>query len=164
MKEKPGTSSTRFWSILPELPQDAFSVWKKPHSAISPVAVVATVDIDGAPRTAPFGSLRAVNRKVLRLCSLHDHDTCQNLRRDGRVMLALISPGMAVSVRGSARLVRECMEVDENFAIFDIDIEEVKNDMAYRIVVESGISIHAQEEFKVWYEAAMAELDSLPSE
>jgi hypothetical protein len=161
MKENQGSLDVQFWSTLPELPQNVFMVWKKPNGALSPVAIVATIDIDGAPRTAPFGSLRAITPKVLRLCSLHDHATCENLRRDGRVMLAMISPGMAVSVRGSARLVRECMEVDENFAIFDIDVEEVKNDMAYRIVVESGISIHAREKFKPWYEAAMAELDSL---
>jgi len=76
-------------------------------------------------------------------------------------MVALISPDIAVSVRGRARLVRECMEVDESLAIVDIDIEEVKNDMAYRIVVDSGISIHAREKFKMWYDAAMAELESI---
>lgn len=162
MEEKPESHNVRFWSTLPELPEEVFRIWKKPNGALSPVAIMAAVDMDGVPRTAPFGSLGAVTPKVLRLCSLHDHDTCQNLRRDGRVMLALISPGMEVSVRGSARLVRENMEVDENFAIFDIDIEEVKNDMAYRIVVESGISIHAREKFIPWYGAAMAELDSLP--
>ena len=150
-----------FWSTAPELPQDVFAVWKKSDRALSPVAIVATVDADGAPRTAPFGSLRAVTPRLLRFCSLHDHDTYTNLRRDGRVMVALISPDIAISVRGRARLVKECMEVEESFAILDIDIEEVKNDMAYRIVVESGISIYAREKFKPWYEAAMSELESM---
>lgn len=150
-----------FWSSASELPPDVFAVWKKEGRAISPVAIVATVDVDGTPRTAPFGSLRAVTPNLLRLCSLRDHDTYANLRRDGRVMVSMISPDIAISVRGRARLVRECMEVDEAFAILDIDIEEVKNDMAYRIVIENGISIHAREKFKLWYEAAMAELESI---
>ncbi len=161
MSQKQESSRESFWSNVTELPQDVFEVWKKPNRAISPVAIVATVDADGAPRTAPFGSLRAVTPKLLRLCSLRNHDTYANLCRDGRVMVALISPGSAVGVRGRARLVREYMDVDENFAILEIDIEEVKNDMAYRIIIDSDISIHARKKFKPWYEAAMAELEAV---
>ena len=162
MTEKKESPNARFWSTASELPGEVFAVWKKAPGAISPVAIVATVDEDGAPRTAPFRSLRAITLKLLRLCSLHDHHTCRNLRRDGRVMVALISADMAVSVRGRARLVRECMQVEERFAIFDVDVEEVKNDMAYRIIIENGISIHAREQYKNWYGALMAELETMP--
>jgi flavin reductase (DIM6/NTAB) family NADH-FMN oxidoreductase RutF len=148
-----------FWFTAPELPDDVFAAWHKPGGAISPVAIVATVDPDGTPRTAPFGSLRAVTPRLLRLCSHHGHDTYLNLCRDGRVSVALVSPDVAVSVRGRARVVRERMQHDEDFAILEIDVEEVKNDMAYRIVVESGIAIHAKEEYQPWYETAMAELE-----
>jgi hypothetical protein len=148
-----------FWFTAPELPGDVFAAWHKPGRAISPVAIVATVDPDGSPRTAPFGSLRAVTPRLLRLCSHHSHDTYQNLCRDGRVSVALVSPDVAVSVRGRARLVRERMQHDADFAILEIDVQEVKNDMAYRIVVESGIAIHAREAYQPWYEAAMAELE-----
>jgi hypothetical protein len=161
MDEKQESPEVSFWLTAPELPQAVFEVWKKPDRALNPVAIVATMDTDGAPRTAPFGSLRVVTPQLLRLCSLHGHDTYKNLRRDGRVMVVLISPDIAVSVQGRARLVKECMEVDESFAIIDIDIEEVKNDMAYRIVVDSGISIHAREKFKPWYDAVIAELESI---
>ena len=70
-------------------------------------------------------------------------------------------PDISVSVRGRARVIRERMRQDENFAIIDIDIEEVKNDMAYRIVIDNGITIHAKEQFKPWYEATMSELEEL---
>jgi hypothetical protein len=53
------------------------------------------------------------------------------------------------------------MDHDEHFAILEIDIEEVKNDMAYRIMIDSPIAITAREEFKSWYEAAMSELESI---
>ena len=77
-------------------------------------------------------------------------------------MFVMISPpGVSVSVRGRARVVREKMKHDENFAALDIDIEQVKNDMAYRIVIESGIIISAKERFKPWYDAAMAELEDV---
>jgi hypothetical protein len=148
-----------FWFTAPELPDEVFATWHKPGGAISPVAIVATVDPDGTSRTAPFGSLRAVTPRLLRLCSHHAHDTYLNLCRDGRVSVALVSPDVSVSVRGRARLVRERMQHDADFAILEIDVQEVKNDMAYRIVVESGIVIHAKEKYRPWYEGAMAELE-----
>jgi flavin reductase (DIM6/NTAB) family NADH-FMN oxidoreductase RutF len=156
-----GTQRRPFWSTAPELPQEVFEAWHKPDRAISPVAIVATVDPDGTPRTAPFGSLCAVTPRLLRLCSWHDHDTYANLCRDGQVSVALVSPDVAVSIRGRARVVREHMEHDEQFAALEIDVEEVKNDMAYRIVIESGITIHAKDKYKPWYEAAMAELEDM---
>ena len=152
----------RFWSTAPELPREVFEAWHKPGNAISPVAIVATVDPDGAPRTAPFGSLRAITPQLLRLCSFHDHDTYANLCRDGRVMVALVSPpDISLSIRGRGRLVKERMDHDGHFAIVEIDIEGVKNDMAYRIVIDSPIAITAREEYKPWYEAVMSELGSI---
>lgn len=151
-----------FWSTAPELPPEVFEVWQKPEQAISPVAIVATVDHDGFPRAVPFGSLRAITPHLLRLCSFHQHNTYANICRDGRATIVMISPpDISVSVRGRARVIRERMRHDENFAIIDIDIEEVKNDMAYRIVIDNGITIHAKEQFMPWYEATMSELEEL---
>jgi hypothetical protein len=161
MSEEQKLSSPNFWSMASELPHDVFSVWRKPDFAINPVAIVATIDLNGSPRVAPYGSLRAVTPTLLRLCSLHAHDTYANLCRDGRVSVCLISPGIAVSASGWARVVREHMELEPSFAILDIDIHQVKNDMAYRIEIESGIAISAKEQFKPWYDAAMAELDAV---
>jgi len=151
----------RIWQTETELPVDVFEAWHKPDGAISPVAIVATADLDGAPRTAPFGSLRAVTPRLLRLFSWREHDTYANLCRDGRVSVALVSPDAAVSVTGRARVVRERAYIDDQFAILDIEIEEVKNDMAYRIVIESGVEIAPKERHKPWYSAAMAELSNV---
>jgi hypothetical protein len=162
MSDAQGTRKRTFWHTAPELPEDVFAAWRKPDGAISPVAILATVDPDGAPRTAPFGSLRAVTPRLLRLCSLRHHDTYTNLRRDGRVTVALLSPpDIAVSVRGQARIVKEHMDTDGNFAVLEIDVEEVKNDMAYRVVIESAIEISAREKHRDWYEIAMRELETL---
>ena len=165
MSETQETQRSEFWSTAPELSPEAFEAWHKSGGAISPAAIVTTVDPDGAPRTAPFGSVRAVTPRLLRLCALHYHDTYANLCRDGRVMVALVSPpDIAVSVRGRARLVKERMDHDEHFAILEIDVKEVKNDMAYGIVIDSAITISAREKHKPWYDAAMRELESVGSE
>jgi flavin reductase (DIM6/NTAB) family NADH-FMN oxidoreductase RutF len=159
--EAQGTPRQAHWVTAPELPEEVLAAWRKPDLAISPVAIVATLDPGGTPRTAPFGSVRAVTPRLLRLCSFRGHDTYANLCRDGRVSVALISPGVAVSVRGRARVVRERMEHDEQFAALEIDVEEVKNDGVYRIAIESGIGISARERYKPWYDGAMAELEAL---
>jgi hypothetical protein len=152
-------AQTEFWSTATELPMKVFEAWHKPGNVISPVAIVATVDPDGMPRTAPFGSLRAITPRLLRLGSLHDHDTYANLCRDGHVMIALVSPpDIAVSIRGRARVVKQRMNHDEHFAMLEIDIEEVKNDMAYRVVIDSAITISAKAKYQPWYEATMREL------
>jgi hypothetical protein len=149
-----------FWQTSPELPTNVFKAWQKQDGGISPVAIVATVDPDGSPRAVPFGSLRAINPHLLRLCSFHQHNTYANIRRDRRVTIVMISPpDVSVSVLGRARVVREQMEHDEHFAIIDIDVEQVKNDMAYRIVIDNGITIHAKTPFEYWYETTMSELE-----
>ena len=152
----------QYWQTSTEIPQAVFDAWHKPNGAISPVAIVATVDADGNPRTAPFGSLRAITPTLLRLCSSHFHDTYANLIRDGRVMVTLVSPpNISVSIRGRARLVKERLDHDEHFAILEIDIEEVKNDMVHRIKIDSPIAIAARDKYKPWYEAVMLELDTV---
>jgi flavin reductase (DIM6/NTAB) family NADH-FMN oxidoreductase RutF len=106
---KAGVKRLRIWETDSELPPEVFKAWCKPDLAISPVAGICTVDSDGAPRSAPFGSLRAITPKVMRLCSWHGHETYRNLKRDGRVSMALISPDVPVSVLGHARVVRPNM-------------------------------------------------------
>jgi hypothetical protein len=148
----------RIWMTEPALPAEVFEAWHKPDGAISPVAIVATTDPDGAPRTAPFGSLRAITPRLLRLFSWREHDTYANLCCDGRVSVALVSADVAVGITGRARVVRERAHHGEQFAIVEIDVDEVKNDMVYRVVVECGIEIVPKERHKPWYSAVMAEL------
>jgi len=150
-----------FWATATELPQAVFEVWHKPGNVISPVAVLATVDEDGIPRTAPFGSLRVITPRMLRLCCFQEHISYANMCRDGWVSVALVSPpDIAVSVRGRARVVKERLDHEPNFAILEIDIEEVKNDMPYRIVIDSAITISAKKQFRTWYDALMSEMGS----
>jgi len=74
-------------------------------------------------------------------------------------MIALVSPpDIAVSIRGRARVVKQRMNHDEHFAMLEIDIEEVKNDMTYRVVIDSAITISAKAKYQPWYEATMREL------
>jgi hypothetical protein len=161
-KEDSSTVKGGRWRRLPELPDEIFDIWHKPGGALNPSSVVATVDTDGKPRIAPFGSLRAVTPGLLRLVTLRHHDTYANLARDGHVMVALLSPpNLAVSVSGHARVVREKMSTDERFAVIDIDVKEVKNDMPFRIDIETAINISPGSEFSTWWSTVWKELEKM---
>jgi hypothetical protein len=151
-----------YWRTATVLPSNVMSVWRKPELSINPVAIVATVDEKGNPHTAPFGSLRAMTPDKLRLICLRYHDTYTNLFRDGRVVAVLVaSPDIAVSVYGTARLICERMEYDENYALFEIDIENVKNDMVRTVTIDSGIMITPREEFGEWFDWGISELEDI---
>ena len=152
------------WRRAPELPSYVFEALHKPNRAINPITVVATVDSDGAPRTAPFGSLRAVTPSLLRLACNQYHDTYANLCRDGRVSVALLAPpNIAVSIRGRARVVREGMDTGEHLAVLEIDVEEVKNDMMRRGTIESAAGFAPPEELRGYYVGAIAEIEDMDS-
>jgi hypothetical protein len=124
--------------------------------------VMATVDADGAPRTAPFGSLRAVTPRLLRLACNRHHDTYANLCRDGRVSVALLAPpDVAVSIVGRARVVQEGMETGEYLAVLEIDVEEVKNDMMRRGTIESAVGFVPPDDLRGFYVGAIAEIEDM---
>ncbi len=153
-------TNEEYWRRLPELPEDAFNTLHKPNSRINPIAILATVDEDGSPRTAPFGSLRAVTPNLLRLCCNHHHDTFKNLCRDKRVMVSILAPpDIAIGIRGRARVVKETMKISEQLAVIEIDIEEVKNDMMRRGKIGSEIRFEPPEDLREFYVGAIAEIE-----
>jgi hypothetical protein len=162
MTERRDTQQKEHWRRAPELPEEAFAVLHKPNRGINPIAIVATVDADGSPRTAPFGSLRATTPRLLRLCCNRHHDTYANLCRDGRAMVALLAPpDVAIGIRGRARVMRETMETGEHLAILEIEVEEVKNDMMRRGAIESEIRFAPPEELRPYYVGAIAEIEDM---
>lgn len=155
-----GDEKTKHWRTAAELPPAVFEVLRKPNRGINPVTIVATVDPDGSPHTAPFGSVRAVTPQLLRMISLRFHDTYANLQRDGRAVVAVVAPpDIAVSIRGRARVLREQMRADPNSAILEIAVEEVKNDMVRSGAIEGAIAFAPWDEVRRWFEEALAELE-----
>lgn len=154
--------SARYWHTADELPPEVLSVLRKPDHAISPIAVVATVNEDGTPHTAPFGSLRASSPDLLRMICFRFHHTFGNLSRDGRLMISLLAPpNIAVSIRGKAAIIAEKMQADDNYAIFEIKIEEVKNDMVKTVVIEGQAEASPRYEYEDWFDTALSELEGI---
>ena len=147
-------SKSERWRRSSELPPEAFAAYTKADGQLNPSSVVATIDEDGSPRVAPFGSLRAVSPRLLRLIIGRHHDTLSNMKRDDRTMVTMICPpNVAVSARGKARVVEEPFSLDENYALVEIDIEEVKNDMPIRVGLETGIAVAPNGPFVDWWKS-----------
>ncbi len=127
------------WKETDELPAAVISALRRPVGKV--VAIVATVDADGSPRTAAFGSVRPITRQELRFGCNRTHETFANVVRDGRVMVALfVPPDVAVGIRGRARVLKEQLDCWPGDAAITIEVRTVKNDALPMAPVESGIT------------------------
>jgi len=112
------------------------------------IVVVATVDEDGSPRTAPFGWVYANDGRTLRFSTSRGHDTYKNIVRDGRVMVCLMEEGnTAISIKGNARVSKEQLNVLEHCAMVDLDIIGIKSDVTSVGSVISGIKCKINERY-----------------
>lgn len=114
--------------------------------------VIATMDEDGWPRTAPANFVVARDRKTLRISLSKNHRTLMNIRRDGRVMIAVMDEGdIAAGIRGQARVVRECMEANYSSAVVEVAVLEIKNDASPLHLVTQGVRTRYRTEPTVLY-------------
>jgi hypothetical protein len=109
--------------------------------------------------------MRAVTPQLLRFACNRSHHTYANLCLDGQVSVAVVAPpDIAVSIQGRARVIKAQMDIAEHFAILEIEVEEVKNNMMRRGTIESGIGFAPPEDLKGFYIGAIAEIEDLNEE
>jgi len=90
-----------------ELPQEAFDLLNKEITTV----VIATVDKDGFPHTAPFHWIVAKDKKTLRVGINPRHKTYENIKRDGKVMVCVIDEeNIAIGIKGRAQVIKAKME------------------------------------------------------
>lgn len=144
-----------------ELPAAVILALRQPVGEV--VAIVATVDADGSPRTAAFGSVRPITPQELRFGCNRQHGTYANVVRDGRVMVALFAPpDIAVGIRGRARVLKEQLDCWPADAAITIDVRAVKNDTLPMAPVVGGITYSVLPEVRVRIERYFEELEARP--
>jgi hypothetical protein len=139
-----------------ELPQNAFELL---HTQSTHV-VIATVDEDGFPRTAPYGIFRALDRKTLRVGIGPSKRTYANIIRDDKVMVCVLAEGnIALGIRGHAHVIKERME-SYHFPVVmvEIDILEVKSDALTWVPITQGIRVQLTDEMKAMAQKGFDEL------
>ncbi|MBI3979665.1 MAG: pyridoxamine 5'-phosphate oxidase family protein [Chloroflexi bacterium] len=107
-----------------ELPEQAMEYLRGGH----PV-VVATLDADGWPETAPFGWVVARDPRTIRLAVNQQVGTYANIRNNGKVRLSIADGAMNISAKGRATVLKGRMEsILLPTALVEVHIEEVKDD------------------------------------
>ena len=112
---------------------------------IGSAVVVATVDDQGAPHAAPFGKyLFCLLEDQMRFGCDRKHDTYENIKRNGKVVVSLVAPpDIAVSITGKARVAKERMELVNTDAVIEVGVEELKDDLIPGSFIVSGILFSA---------------------
>lgn len=145
------------WHERDDLPDDVRALLERPVGEL--LAIVATVDADGMPRTAAFAVMRATSARHLRFGCRRTHRTFANLQRDGRVMVALYAePDIAVGVAGRASIVTEHLRAMPDNAMIEVEVTSVKNDLLPEVPIASGITYAPPPGFRDKVEAVAVEL------
>jgi hypothetical protein len=112
------------------------------------IVIVATVDEDGSPRTAPFGWVYAPDSQHLRFATSRGHDTYKNIVRNGRVMVCLLEEeNIALSIKGNAKVCKDPLDSWQHMAMVEIDITAIKSDVTRVGNVISGINTKVNDRF-----------------
>ncbi len=106
---------------------------------IGQAMLISTVDNWGRPHSAlvSYGEVVAVDRRRLRLALYRTSETSGNLRRNGKLTLSLIGPGMAYYIKTAARAQQDPMDGFAQLARFEAVVQAVLVDQA-REDVEPG--------------------------
>jgi len=142
-----------------ELPQKVFEILNKEVATV----VIATVDEDGSPRTAPFSWIVAKDKRTLRVGMGVRNFTFANVKRNGKVMICLLEEGnIAISIKGKARVIKEKLDSATGVAMVEINIEEIKNDASAVSPVKSGVRIDINDKYLRIVKEVFNELKETP--
>lgn len=124
------------------------------------IAVAGTVGPDGAPNTCPISLIYAKDEKTLLVALLRNSTTSANLRRDGRVSLEILqADDVVVGIQGTMRLVREPMECSDAMALWEMEVQRVKQDTSpAQRVIQGPASVPRNERAEAFEKAGLAEL------
>ncbi|HBE80541.1 MAG TPA: hypothetical protein DDW65_22560 [Firmicutes bacterium] len=114
--------------------------------------IIASIDQDYRPHTAPFNHIIVQDPKHLRVAVSKTHQTLQNIRDNVYVALAIIDEGdVAVCIKGMAHVLKEAMDIDCNRVVVDIEIDEIHRNNSQDFFVTQGIRIRHKNEPSLYY-------------
>jgi hypothetical protein len=103
---------------------------------------VATVDDAGWPDLAPISWVTAVDPKTIRMAIDSNVATVENIARNGRIRLSLLGGTMSVTIKGSARVVKDRMEsIPVSTAMIEVAVTEVKDDAFWGRADDDGLAL-----------------------
>ncbi len=127
------------------------------------IVVAGSVSADGAPNTCPVTLIFARDDRTLLLGLLRNSNTSANLSQNGRVALQIIgSNDLVMGISGSIRLIKDPMECSSAMAIWEMQVEKVKQDTSPAQRVTQGPAAEDRsEKSEAFGQAAFAELQAV---
>jgi hypothetical protein len=114
--------------------------------------IIASIDEDYRPHTAPFNHIIVLDSKHLRVAVSRFHQTLRNIIDNVYVALTILDEGdIAVCIKGTAQVVKEAMDVDCNLVIIEITIIEIRKNNSLDYFVTQGIRILHKSEPSLYY-------------
>lgn len=115
-------------------------------------AIIASIDGDYRPHTAPFNHIAVHDSKHLRVALSKYHQTLQNIVDNVYVAIEILDEGdIAVCIKGTAQVVKEAMDADCNLVIIEIEITEIRKNNSLDFFVTQGIRIRHKNEPSLHY-------------
>lgn len=109
--------------------------------------ILATIDNDLHPHTAPFYYISIVDPWRIRIAVSRNHQTYDNILSNQYLAMAVFDEGdLAVCIKGIGRVILEAMNAQPEMAIVEMHVEEVRNNCWYSHFVSQGIRIHHKNE------------------
>ena len=122
--------------------------------------ILSTITDEGFPHAMPVHLIASPDDKTIRMALLKLHKTTENIKNDPRAFISVLEGSdIAISIRGSAKVVREPMEGNSAMCMVEFKVEEVKSDTTPTVIVTDGIrSKHRTEKTKDFFRAMFDEL------
>lgn len=122
--------------------------------------MLSTVTNEGFPHAMPVHLIAAPDNKTIRMALMKLHRTTENIKHNGKaVITALEGSDIAISIKGTGKVVKEPMEGNSAMCMVEFDVEEVKSDTTPTVIVTEGIrSKHRTEKTKDFFRVMFDEL------
>jgi nitroimidazol reductase NimA-like FMN-containing flavoprotein (pyridoxamine 5'-phosphate oxidase superfamily) len=93
------------------------------------IVILSTVDSAGVPNAAPFSWVVAKDSQTIRIGVNTGITTLENIRANKNVCLTITSPDMHITIKGTARVIRDTIEeAPLPTAVVEVLVSEVKDD------------------------------------
>jgi hypothetical protein len=127
------------------------------------IVVAGSVSADGIPNTCPVSLIYAKDDQTLLVGLLRNSNTSANLNQNGRVLLQIIGPNdLVMGISGVIRLIKEPMECSPAMAIWEMQVNQVKQDTSpAQRVIQGPAAEYRSEKSEAFGRAAFAELQAV---
>lgn len=140
-----------------ELSKEVVELFNKELTTV----ILSTVTDEGFPHAMPVHLMAAPDNKTIKMALMKMHKTTENIKKNTRAFISVIEgPDIAISIKGSAKVIKEPMEGNSAMSMVEFIVEEVKSDTTPTVIVTEGIrSKHRTDKTKDFFRVMFDELN-----